>query len=321
MQDIKQLCWKAARKCYGKLFPDTSFFGRNQVMFPNKAYANYLIYRILTSQKPCMIARFGAFELNCLVNYLGVKKKCNNSFKTFVKGQSPEPWWNKTLLGHMNANAGFFPVNEENIIKFCELLLEDMACIDILGSWLKEERFFYEELKYAKRVVLEDMEPFFAVDPWTHALKNKKVLVVHPFHESIKKQYTKREYLFDNDLLPEFELKTLEAVQSVAGIKTRYKNWFEALDSMKARIDQIDFDFCIIGAGAYGFPLAAHVKRMGKKSIHLGGVTQLLFGIKGKRWETYFVYPYINLFNEYWIRPGENEKPQNANTVEGGCYW
>jgi len=93
------------------------------------------------------------------------------------------------------------------------------------------------------------------------------------------------------------------------------------LESMKQKIENIDFDICIIGCGAYGFPLAAHVKRMGKKAFHLAGVTQLLFGIKGRRWEESEVWPYMNLFNENWVRPSDNEKPNNAQKVEGGCYW
>ena len=56
-------------------------------------------------------------------------------------------------------------------------------------------------------------------------------------------------------------------------------------DLPEAILDKQDYDICLIGAGAYGFPLAAHVKRKGKKAIHLGGALQLLFGVKGKRWE------------------------------------
>ena len=80
---------------------------------------------------------------------------------------------------------------------------------------------------------------------------------------------------------------------------------------------------CLIGAGAYGLPLAAHVKRMGKKGIHLGGTVQLLFGIKGKRWENNYhkVYDYTTLFNEEWVRPNKLEVPQNAQSVEEACYW
>ena len=45
------------------------------------------------------------------------------------------------------------------------------------------------------------------------------------------------------------------------------------------------FDVAIIGCGAYGMPLGAMLKDAGKTVIHLGGVTQILFGIKGKRWD------------------------------------
>jgi hypothetical protein len=200
-------------------------------------------------------------------------------------------------------------------------MLTDAYEVDILGSWLNDEKYLNKQLTTSKRVVLEDLEPFFTKNPWTRALKGKKVLVVHPFAETIVAQYKKRELLFDNDLLPEFELKTIKAVQSIAGEKTQFNDWFEALEYMKSQMDSIDYDICILGCGAYGFPLAAHAKRTGKKAIHLGGVTQLLFGIKGKRWEDYIVWPYMNLFNEHWVRPGENGKPKNAEQVEGGCYW
>jgi hypothetical protein len=39
-------------------------------------------------------------------------------------------------------------------------------------------------------------------------------------------------------------------------------------------IDCLEFDVALIGAGAYGLPLAACVKRLGKKAIHMGGVTK-----------------------------------------------
>jgi thioredoxin reductase len=99
---------------------------------------------------------------------------------------------------------------------------------------------------------------------------------------------------------------------------------------MKGEIDQLDYDIALIGAGAYGFHLAAHAKRSGKKAVHMGGALQLLFGIRGKRWEDpnygnkYWNVPknaYVNLMNENWIRPGEINKPSKVNLVEDACYW
>lgn len=158
------------------------------------------------------------------------------------------------------------------------------------------------------------------------------MLVVHPFAKSILSQYRNRNKLFANpDVLPDFaSLEVIPAVQSIGQGDARFQDWFEALEWMKKEIDASDYDVCLIGCGAYGFPLAAHVKRAGKKAIHLGGALQLLFGIKGKRWEDpeYGVKEwgiphgqYSNLMNEYWVRPSHDETPQGATKVEGGCYW
>jgi hypothetical protein len=79
------------------------------------------------------------------------------------------------------------------------------------------------------------------------------------------------------------------------------------------------FDVAIIGAGAYSIPLAVTAKRMGKFAIHIGGATQILFGIKGKRWDNHEIGK--KFYNEYWIRPLKIETPDNANIIENGCYW
>lgn len=91
---------------------------------------------------------------------------------------------------------------------------------------------------------------------------------------------------------------------------------------MQDDISHIDFDIALIGCGAYGMPLGAFIKsQMHKKAIHMGGTLQILFGIKGKRWEENgYDYQY-KLYNEYWVRPTDDLKPKNYKDVEGGCYW
>lgn len=319
---MKTLFLKTLKHLHAMAKPDSSAFGRNWHMFPCKEYASGLISRALLSNKPTMIARLGSTELLCMINYLGVKYPSKHkSIKGYISNQTPPWWWNESALLQIQNWSGFFPARVDKVEQFCELMIEDMQNVDILGSWLKEESFFSQELSNAKKVMLEDLEPFFTPNPWTKALEGKKVLVVHPFANTINSQFERREKLFDNHLLPSFELDVLQAVQSITGQETEFKDWFEALDSMKEQINNRDFDVCILGCGAYGFPLASFVKKTGKQAIHLGGVTQLLFGIKGARWEQYIVYPYKNLFNEFWVRPGENETPKKANSVEGGCYW
>jgi hypothetical protein len=125
-------------------------------------------------------------------------------------------------------------------------------------------------------------------------------------------------------MLPEFELRTLRAVQSIAGERTDFATWFDALHWMEQQMDAVDYDVCLVGCGAYGFPLAAHAKRTGHKAVHLGGSLQLLFGIRGQRWESPQYndeYDYSRLMNEHWVRPAADERPRDAEQVEGACYW
>ena len=281
------------------------------------------IYELLMSEKPSMIARFGAFELATLVNYLGIQIG-PNKWVNYVQGKELDWWWNKSLINAMHTNAGFFPPTEAKLTQFCELLLQDIPQVDILGSWLENEVYLSEKLQKSEKVQRILTEPFWSNSPWTRALEGKKVLVIHPFVDSIKKQYLQREKLFTKNVLPEFELITIKAVQSIAGEKNNFSDWFEALSFMKSQMRDTSYDICLVGAGAYGFSLASFAKSQGKIGTHLGGSLQLLFGIRGSRWEKEgynATYNYSDLFNKHWIRPSGNEIPKGALKVENACYW
>ena len=184
-----------------------------------------------------------------------------------------------------------------------------------------EDYVITEYMPQTKLTYLNYLEPWRCELPWSAALEGKKVLVIHPFEESINEQYKKRKLLFPgSNILPEFKLITLKAVQTIAGEKdVRFTNWFGALSYMIEKALQIDFDIAIIGCGAYGFPLAASLKCAGKQAIHLGGVTQILFGIKGKRW---IENPRDKIpFNDSWVYPKLSETPEKKDIVEAGCYW
>lgn len=271
---------------------------------------NEEITKAIESGKPFMTSRFGSTELT--------------SLSSFYFGKENEY---QRAMEHVCFYSGFFPCEKELGFKFTETMLESVKQVDILAVWFVqyEDYFIRKKLNEESKVsYLMNIEPWKVRNPWTKALKGKKVLVIHPFEESIQLQYKKREKLFSNpDFLPEFELKTLKAVQTIAGAKDdRFETWFDALEYMYEKAMEIDFDIAILGCGAYGMPLAAKLKKAGKQAIHMGGVTQIFFGIKGKRWEETPVYDYIKqLMNEEWIYPLETEKPKLADSVEQSCYW
>lgn len=324
MNTIPIFILKSLRKVYEKVYGKCKYPLLERVVDPNKA--SEIIYNLLLDEKPCMIARFGANELNAVINYLGIN--CNShSILKFIKGKQPEWWWNENIMFNMQNNAGFFPITPENMQRFGRLMLDDIKEVDLLGSWLRQESLLANYLtSCSKYVWLDFLIPFLAENPWSRILEGKKVLVVHPFAETIIKQYNKKEKLFNNpNVLPTFKkITVLKAIQSLGGDNSEFQNWFEALQWMKDKMDESDYEICLIGCGAYGFPLAAHAKRQGKKAIHLGGALQLLFGIRGRRWENPNLnkgYDISSYMNDYWVRPSIEEKPNKSENVENACYW
>ncbi len=312
-------------------------FGNKSNFHPLKYYeyvdlfdqqANDYIYKFLTDDSikgGKMISKFGTTELS---NIVACHYELHHWSLEYLKdffSYNVSCDLHRTLP-NLCKLSGFFPYDIKLGMDFYFRMLQDMPEIDVLASYIYEEKYVKQFLTgIKKRVNLDGFyAPFLWKNPWTKALAGKRVLVVHPFVESIRHQYenNRTKIWSDPDVLPEFkELLTVKAVQSIADSKDQpFKNWFEALKYMEDEISKLDFDVAIIGCGAYGMCLAAHVKRMGKTAIHLAGWTQMLFGVYGNRWIK-DQPEYSKFINEYWIRPSENERPKGADKVENGCYW
>ena len=278
-------------------------------------WANKEIGKLINGDSPFMVARFGNTELNVLNSYMG---KIITGDADRYKASMDEWWDNLFTL------CGFFPIDEKYQKPFSELILDSAMETDLLGVWNRPMEDYYLKTRMPNTSItaLRWLEPWYSKNPWTWQLEGKKVLVIHPFERSIRQQYEKRKLIFpENSLLPEFGLDVIKAVQTIGDAKDdRFETWFDALEYMYQEAISRDFDVAIIGCGAYGMPLAAKLKKAGKKAIHLGGVTQCLFGIKGSRWINSPIDKKIPI-NEHWKFPDEDETPDGAKKVEGGCYW
>lgn len=266
---------------------------------------NEYIKRSVNGDVSFLLGRFGAVEMHCVSRWMS-GQNCTEEER------------NQALYA-----AGIFPNDQDTINHFCEVYSESIQCVDILGVWevTGEKRVIKRYCPQAKLIPSRSIEPYYFDMPWSAALDRKKVLIVHPFIESIAGQLQRREQIWlGKDVLPRFQsVSYVRAVQSNAGAKTGFADWFKALESMKCEILQVDFDIAIIGAGAYGLPLAAYIKSLGKQAVQMSGATQILFGIKGKRWDE---HPVISKFyNDAWVRPQQSETPPEIKKVEGGSYW
>ena len=275
------------------------------------------IAKRLESQNSLMISRFGYTELNTLIRYEKIIRM-NKLEKIYQWAEtSSYPFSDNCRLNNIYKLSGFFPVTERSLSLFKKEMISSIKQIDLLGSWVEGENKYKKYFSEVNVCDLTMLEPYFSPHPWTTALEGKKVLVIHPFSELIEDQYKKRNLLFkDKNILPFFELKTLKTPITYPGGDLKFQNWFEVLDNLTNCALEIDFEIAIIGCGAYGMPLAARLKKAGKKSIHLGGAVQILFGIKGRRWDE--KEEFRKMYNKFWIYPSEEKVFKN---VEGGCYW
>lgn len=311
MWNYKRYSWKIKKFIENKA----------KIKFKYKKYYNKLIlssedtndklYDYILEGKPFVAARIGGTELRNIV--------------------SNQPEWKnekekKSNYSLLKCLSGFCD-EYEDIEKFSRLMENSLPEVDLMGVWFNQmedviiDRYCKKDVQLG---VLKGLEPWYnAQNPWTRALKGKKVLVIHPFKDSIEGQLAKRELLFPGtDILPECEVVCQKAIQTLYGEEdSRARSWFDGLDYMTNEALKVEFDIALIACGAYGLPLAVSLKKAGKQAIHMGGALQLLFGVRGKRWDNFDVLQ--KYYSDAWIYPSqlENLSGDRSKCVENGCYW
>ena len=229
----------------------------------------------------------------------------------------------------LGINAGVFPLNPEIVNRWALEYIEAVKALDGIVVWTPQKwdktlvSLFNPDALISN--VIEDLLPLsMGSDSWHYHLKNKKLLVIHPMKESIQKQCAIFSELWQGSNLGAWDVVKSPYQPWVAG-KTDFVDYFHALDHMKKEVIKRDFDFAVVGAGAYSLPLLRFIKSLGIPSVHLGGATQLMFGIKGNRWKIEYSEDWKrdNFYDSssYWIDPLPEDVPENFTLVEGGCYW
>ena len=286
---------------------------------------NEKVRSLIESNQPFFIGRYGTIELGAFLKGYRLYKRHDNNLINVVKSiafSEPECWKLGTGNKSLQTNAGVFPLCEDTLQRFTDTYLKATKQLDFLASWITEETWLekYGIISQPKKIDYNILEFAYRLDkPWTMALKGKKVLVVSPFADDIKAQYQseKRHKLFANkNFLKDFDLETVTSVNSAGGGNTTsFRDWFQALESMKSQIGQIDFDIALLGCGAYAFPLGAYIKSLGKQAITVCGALQTYFGVYGERTAN------LPERNKYWIRPNIGTRPKGYEKIEGSAYW
>ena len=239
------------------------------------------------------------------------------------------------ILHTLSNNAGIYNVTKENYKEYCSLCTEAIKRSAYLAAFQNTninniqviQSYFTDKFKL-NNVHSRILEPFYCIlendTPWSHCLKNKKILIVHPFIDSIKIQLKNNFRMFKDKhiFLPEQQFTFYKTYQTLAGNHI-HSSWKETYDIMCNDIKKLDFDIALLGCGGYGLPLCNYIyTNMKKSAIYVGGGLQLLFGVMGKRWENNEMWKkIIKENNTIFIKPSGDEIICNKKLVENACYW
>jgi hypothetical protein len=247
---------------------------------------------------------------------------------------------NTNYLQTLSNNAGIYNVNSNTILLYINLYIQSIQNSNALATfptYIINEQSYFTNKYNLKQIHSRSLEPFYAclenIKPWTHYLYGKKVLIINPFIESMKKQVNNNFQIFKDPnkkiFLDNQEFIFYKSYQTSAGNHI-HNDWLETYIIMCNNIKKLDnefhFDIALLGCGGYGLPLCNFIKmELNKSAIYIGGGLQLLFGIMGHRWENRDDWKKImqdnNEPNNKFIRPSGDEIINNKNAIENGCYW
>lgn len=281
------------------------------------------IEQALGKKEGALIGRNGTIELETLL------------FRLY--GSSPNQDYPSSISRRIELHAGIWPSTKNSLDRWVFTMVEAIRSCDVLvAGWYEplkvpEEKFLDKTNTLAPRIPLRSLEPYY-VPPdqrWTNLLAGQRVAVVSSFTQSIEQQIEKRDLIWPiqtNSLLPEnvewvfFQTGYAPSLaMGVAGWPSDISSWDVAVSSLVKKIVASQASIALIGCGGLGMVIGSELKKHGIIAIVLGGATQVLFGIKGKRWETHSVISHF--WNEAWVWPKATETPSGASLIEGSCYW
>ncbi len=239
---------------------------------------------------------------------------------------------------HLKVHTGIKLENNRDVMsRYSDTYLAAFENCDIYGGWNKNDGLMYEQTKdnldYLTQHLCKNKRMFWIptleifnyikyAKPWTHALENKRILIVSPFEKSINKQLAHRTQLYaGNDLFPGCQFITISPPITYGNIECPHFN--EVLDTFLQKLDTLtgQYDVALVSAGGYTNPIIGHIYSRGASAIYVGGVLQMYFGILGNRWfkeRSDIIRMYLN---GQWIRPMLSEKPEEYEKIRGGAYW
>lgn len=274
------------------------------------------IEEALASKKGFLVGRNGTIEMEVLL--------------TRHNGMQLEP----RHAMQLERNAGVFPSTPASMASWIRKTLAAIQDSDLLvAGWYKpisshELEFLRDIGKRGPYLPLRALEPYYVPEAyqWTSALEGRRIAVVSSFADTACHQASRSDAVWSGRaVLPKATYLPVQTrysprlAQGRAEWPTAVKSWEGAVADVVARVLEQDAEIVLIGCGGLGMVIGHELRIRGKVCIVMGGAIQVLFGIKGRRWQNHSIIS--TFWNDAWVWPRLEDTPAGADEVEGGCYW
>jgi hypothetical protein len=281
----------------------------------NKAQKdNLYIKEIIQTNKPFFIGRIAGCELKVAYYFQqGVIYNIVNELK------------------ELEINAGIYIKDNDSLVEYTKRLIESYDNCTVIAEWDQTgkvfmhtgsgQEFITKRTPNIPKINALSLEPYYFKDNWMSSIKNKRILIIHPFIKTLQKQKNNLKNIFPNMCwFEDCEIEFIEPPFTLAGNHQNI-DWRIHLSKFIEELKtKSNFDIALVAAGGYGMLIADYIfKELNKSVMYIGGALQLFFGVIGKRW--FDNKDILKLINDEWIRPDKENKPNNYINVEKGCYW
>lgn len=272
-----------------------------------------LIFAKILSGQPLWVSRVGIAEFDQLLSRLNYKRRLTSSLlklKRYVRSPRAMMMSHRNRVQLRKIWDAFAPVYLDGYRS------ADVQCIWTgIGSLEAQFELFARCAAGATAIDARAVEPYLASEPWSAALADKRVLVVSPFANDFKEQHKRRHLIWPHGIvLPSFQFIPLQA-----RFYSHERDRMKVLEAYKEAVSDIEFDVALLACSSIGLPLGSFIRdALSKQAIYVGGALQILFGVRGSRWDS---HPLISdFFNEYWLRPSD-PPPPSSKSLDDFCYW
>jgi hypothetical protein len=288
------------------------------------------LVRAVETGFPYAAGKLGTSELDALCWYITHRQN---------KIQSARTAYPLHVFRHMVVNAGLFPARPDVIDAWCEHMFRVvLPTMDLMVEWnptykLHEHYFLETHAPHSKRTVLRALEPYYEDDlsaRYTLAIPSgSKVAIISPFFDTILEQGPKLHTIWPDKPMWNESITCIPIQTFFSPLVTSLPTqqwpgaagtcWEAACDMIVDKVRAVGAKYALVGCGALSLPIVAALKTVGCIAIHTGGATQIMFGIKGRRWDNHGVIS--KFYNDSWIRPAHHEIPEKSAAIENGCYF